>query len=101
MRAFDTRPTFGGIKPEVIESQGTTALLRVIVAFEHYARLAPLPEGAPAQSAGFTGHSDQVECPGRMHLPCGISRNRGLTNGYRHATDFGHYMKRDQEVEKK
>jgi hypothetical protein len=36
-----------------------------------------------------------------MRLTCGISRNRGLSDGYQKATDFGHYVKRDKEVEEK
>src|SRR6266576_6999560 len=67
----------------------------------HYARSIPSPEDAPAQSAGSTGHPDQLECPRRMRLVCSISRNRGLSNGYQQTTDFGHHVKRNQEVGEK
>jgi hypothetical protein len=36
-----------------------------------------------------------------MRLACNISRNCGLPDGYQKATDFGHYVKRDKEVEEK
>ncbi len=36
-----------------------------------------------------------------MCLACNISRNRGFTKRYRKTTNFGHYVKRDKEVEEK
>ena len=36
-----------------------------------------------------------------MCLACSISRNRGFSNRYRKTTNFGHYVKRDKEVEEK
>src|ERR1700730_1334772 len=89
------------METEVIGGQRSAALLLVIVMFVHYARPVPFPEGAPAQSAGSARHPDQVECPRGMRLICSVSRNRALSNRYQQATDFGHYVKRDQEAEKK
>jgi hypothetical protein len=34
-------------------------------------------------------------------LACSIARNRGFSNRYRKTTNFGHYVKRDKEVEEK
>src|SRR5215472_7704540 len=67
----------------------------------HYARPTPFPECAPTQSARPTGHPDQLQCPLRMRLACRVSRDRDLSNGYLQTTDFGHYVKRNQEVEEK
>src|SRR5262245_53148093 len=66
----------------------------------HDARAAPFPEGVPAQTTGLTGDADQIECPRRMRITRSISGNRGLSNGYRQATNFGHDVKRDEKVEK-
>src|SRR6266403_1528896 len=44
------------------------------------------------------GYTDQFECPSGMRLVRSISRNRCLSNRYHQATDFGHYVKRNQEV---
>src|SRR5882724_4974360 len=67
----------------------------------HHARRIPFAEGAPTQCASPTDHTDQVECPCRMRLARGISGHRGFSNGNRQTTDFGHYVKREQEVEDK
>jgi len=36
-----------------------------------------------------------------MCLAYSITRNRGFSNRYRKTTNFGHYVKRDKEVEEK
>src|SRR5262249_37507310 len=89
------------IKTQVIGGQRPAALLMVIVMLVHYARSAPFPEGAPAQSAGSAGHPDQFESPLRMRFVCSISGNRGLSEGYQQTADFGHHVKRNQEVGEK
>ena len=45
----------------------------------HRARPVPFPESAPIQRAGFTGHTDNVECPGRMYLV--RTGNPGIVRG--------------------
>src|SRR5258706_6080676 len=89
----------GLVELEVVRSQWPAALTMVTMTLVHYARPVPFPQGKPAQSAGCTGQSGQVERPLRMRLACNVARNRSLSNGYRKATDFSHYVKRDQEVE--
>src|SRR5260370_7828941 len=34
-----------------------------------------------------------------MRFACGISRNSGVSNGYRHTTNFSKYVEGNQEVE--
>src|SRR6266403_2120932 len=70
----------------------------VIVIFVHDARSIPSPEGAPTHGARPAGYTDQFERPCGMRLVRSISRNRCLSNRYHEATDFGHYVKRNQEV---
>ena len=36
-----------------------------------------------------------------MGFVCSISRNRGLSEGYQQTADFGHHVKRNQEVGEK
>src|SRR5262244_2238545 len=67
----------------------------------HYLRSIPFPECAPTQRASSARHPDQVECPLRMRLACSVSRHRDLSNGYPQTADFGHYVKRNQEVAEK
>src|SRR5258707_5642141 len=67
----------------------------------YHVRSVPFAEGAPAQSACLTAHADQVECPPGVRFILNISSKRIVPNGYRQAPDLGHYVKRDQEVEKK
>ena len=70
----------------------------IIVIFVHGARSIPFPERAPTHGARPTGYTDEFECPRGMCLVSSISRNRGLSNRYQQTTDFGHYVKRNQEV---
>jgi len=83
MRDFETRSRRRRIETKVIGGQRSAALPMVIVMLVRYTRPLPFPESAPAQSAGSAGHPDQVECPRGMPLVCSVSRNRGLSNGYR------------------
>src|SRR5262249_57296953 len=92
------RPAWASLDPQVIEGQWLAALQVVIVMLVHYLRPAPCPKGAPTQGNCLAGRAHQIECPGRIRLARSIRRNRGLSNGYRQSTDFGHYVKRDQEV---
>src|SRR5260370_20588954 len=78
--------------------QRSAAVLMLIVMLVHYPRSIPFPDCAPTHSARPTGHPDQVECPLRMRLACSVSRHRDLSNGYLQTADFGHYVKRNQEV---
>src|SRR5258708_40161908 len=64
-------------------------------------RFVPVPEGAAAHGVAFACRPDQLQCPRRMGLIDNISRNRRLSNGYRHTTDLGHRMKWNQEAENK
>src|SRR5262245_25634117 len=89
------RPVWASFEPQVFEGQWSAALQVVIVMLVHYLRPAPCPKGAPTQGNCFAGPARQIECPGRIGLACRIRRNRGLSNGYRQSTDFGHYVKRD------
>src|SRR5258708_20891731 len=73
----------------------------LIVMLGHYPRSIPFPECAPTQSARPAGHPDQVECPLRMRLAGSVSRHRDLSNEYLQTADFGHYVKRNQEVAEK
>jgi hypothetical protein len=36
-----------------------------------------------------------------MRLACSVSRHRDLSNGYLQTADFGHYVKRNQEIAEK
>src|SRR6266496_2953111 len=89
------------IETQIGHGQRSAALLMLIVMLVHYPRSIPFPECAPTQSARPTGHPDQVECPLRMRLACSVSRHRDLSNGYLQTADFGHYVKRNQEVAEK
>src|SRR6266481_3247797 len=89
------------IGPKVTVAQWLTALLVVVMMLQHYTRFVPFPEGAPAHGADFACRPDQLQCPRRMGLIDNISRNRRLSNGYRHTTDLGHRMKWNQEAENK
>src|SRR5882762_6740709 len=71
------------VETQVIGSQGAAVLLLVIVMLVHYLRPVPFPEGPPGHRASPAGHADQVERPCGMRLARNISRNRGLSNGYR------------------
>jgi hypothetical protein len=73
----------------------------VIMVLVDHERSVPSAEGAPVQGAGLTGHADQLKCPFRVRFIGNISGNRIVPNGYRQAPDLGHYVKRDEEVEKK
>src|SRR5215470_17898797 len=71
------------VETQVVERQRLASSVEVIVMFVDHAQPIPFPESAPVQRAGFTGHTDKIECPGRMYLVRSIARNRGLFNGYR------------------
>src|SRR5215471_20088804 len=86
------------VETQVVERQRLATSLEVIVMLVHHARPVPFSESAPIQRAGFTGHTSNIECPGRMYLVRSIARNRGLFNRYRWTPNFGHNVKRDQEV---
>src|SRR5215469_2897829 len=86
------------VETQVVERQRLATSLEVIVMLVHHARPVPSSERAPVQRAGFTGHTGNIECPGRMYLVRGIARNRGLFDGYRQTPNFGFNVKRDQEV---
>ncbi len=86
------------IETEVVERQRITIAFVIIMMLIHNARPAPFPESAPAKRTGLTRRPNQIECPRGMRLSGGISWYRGLSNGQRETADFGHYMKRDQEV---
>ena len=88
-----------GIELEIIEGQRAAALLLVVMTFVHDTRPVPSAESAPGHGAGLTRRPDQFQNPCRMRLTDRISRNRGLSNGYRHPTAFGHYVKGEQEVQ--
>jgi hypothetical protein len=72
-----------GIELEIIEGQRAAALLLVIMTFVHDTRPVPSAESAPGHGAGLTRRPDQFQHPRRMRLTDRISRNRGLSNGYR------------------
>src|SRR5215469_3047681 len=86
------------VETQVVERQRLATSLEVIVMLVHHARSVPFSESTPVQRAGFTGHTGNIECPGRMYLVRSIAWNRGLFNGYRKTPNFGHNVKRDQEV---
>ena len=88
------------IETQIGHGQRSAALLMLIVMLVHYPRSIPFPECAPTHSARPTGHPDQVECPLRMRLAC-VSRHRDLSNRHLQTADFGHYVKRNQEVAEK
>jgi hypothetical protein len=94
-----TSHRLSAIELEIIEGQRAAALLLVIMTFVHDTRPVPSVESAPGHGAGLTRRPDQFQNPHRMRLTDRISRNRGLSNGYRHPTAFGHYGKGDQEVQ--
>src|SRR5215470_15521030 len=71
------------VETQVVERQRFATSLQVIVMLVHYARPVPFSESAPVQRAGLTGHTGNIECPGRMCLVRSITRNRGLFNRYR------------------
>src|SRR5215472_13312598 len=71
------------VETQVVERQGLATSLEVIVMLVNHARPVPFSESAPIQSAGFTGHTGNIERPGRMYLVRSIARNRGFFNGYR------------------
>src|ERR1700675_67671 len=76
--------TCGSLKhigPMVAVAQWLTALLVVVMMLQHYTRVVPFPEGAPAHSADLACRPDQLQCPRRMGLVDNISRNRRLSNG--------------------
>jgi len=81
--------------------QRSADLPMLVVMLVHDPRSIPSPECAPTQSARPTGRPDQVECPLRMRVACCVSRHRDLSNGYLQTADFGHYVKRNQEVAEK
>src|SRR6266404_466224 len=83
------------VETQVGERQRLATSLLVIVMLVHHARPVPFPEGAPVQRASFAGHTDNVECPGRMYLVRSIARNLALFNGYRQTPNFRHNMKWD------
>src|SRR5262249_28558575 len=89
------------IETQIGHGQRSAALPKVIVMLVHYPRSIPFPECAPTQSASRARHPDQLECPLRIRVVCNVSRDRGLANGYLHTTNFGHYVKRNQEVVEK
>src|SRR5499433_3865829 len=89
------------IETQIGHGQRSAALPKVIVMLVHYPRSIPFPECAPTQSASRARHRDQLECPLRRRVFCNVSRDRGLSNGYLHTTDFGHYVKRNQKVVEK
>ena len=66
-------------KPWSQNVNGSPLRLLVIVMLVHRARPVPFPESAPIQRAGFTGHTDNVECPGRMYLV--RTGNPGIVRG--------------------
>src|SRR5258706_6307175 len=86
---------------QIGHGQRSAALLMLIVVLVHYPRSIPFPDCAPTQSARPTGHPDQVEGPLRMRLACSVSRHRNLSNRHLQTADFGHYVKRNQEVAEK
>src|SRR5580704_9996682 len=86
------------IETQILGSEGPAALLVVIVVFVHDARTIPFPEGAPTHGGRLARYTDKFERPRGMGLVCSISRHRCLSNGYQQTTDFGHYVKRNQEV---
>src|SRR5260370_25751777 len=67
-RAAETPQELSRFELEVIQGEWAAALLMIIVTLVPYTRSVPFPQGAPAQSAGCTGHSDQIESPRRMRL---------------------------------
>src|SRR6266566_1357722 len=89
------------IETQIGHCQRSAALLTFIVMLVHYPRSIPFPNCAPTHSARPTGHPDQVECPLRMRLACSVSRHRDLSNRHLQTADFGHYVKRNQEVAEK
>src|SRR5580658_1315318 len=89
------------IDAEVILGQWLAALLVVVMMLQHYTRFVPFPEGAPTRSADSACRPDQLQCPRRMGLAGSISGNRLFSNGYRHATNLGHCVERNQETGKK
>jgi len=94
-----TSHRLSGIELEIIEGQRAAALPLVIMTFVHDTRPVPSVESAPGHGAGLSRRPDQFQNPRRMRLADRISRNRGLSNGYRHPTASGHYVKGDQEVQ--
>src|SRR6266436_6668756 len=92
---------FQDMETQIGHGQRSAALLMLIVMLGHYPRSIPFPECAPTHSARPTGHPDQVECPLRMRLACSVSRHRDLSNRHLQTADFGHYVKRNQEVAEK
>src|SRR5258705_12338095 len=89
------------IETQIGHVQRSADLPMLIVMLVHHPRSIPSPDCAPTQSARPTGRPDQVECPLRMRLTCCVSRHRDLSNGYLQTADFGHYVKRNQEVAEK
>src|SRR5258706_16480727 len=83
---------------QIGHGQRSAALLMLIVMLVHYPRSIPFPECAPTHSARLTGHPDQVEGPLRMRLARSVSRHSNLSNRHLQTADFGHYVKRNQEV---
>src|SRR5215472_4612110 len=96
-RPLKPRDRADHVETQVVERQRLATSLEVIVMLVHHARLVPFSERAPVQRAGFTGHTGNIECPGRMYLVRGIARNRGLFDGYRYTPNFDDNLKRDQE----
>src|SRR5260370_26243311 len=83
LRRFpDAWNTIGRIETQVIQGERSADLLLVVVMLVHYARPMPFAKDAPLESAGRTGHLNQLHGPCRMRLHGNISRNRGLSNGY-------------------
>src|SRR6266581_4914470 len=74
---LNPRDRLDHVETQVVERQRLATSLLVIVMLVHHARPVPFPESAPVQRAGFTGHTDNLECPGRMYLVRSIARNRG------------------------
>src|SRR6266566_9816935 len=89
------------IETQIGHGQRSAALLMLIVMLVHYPRSIPFPECAPTQSASPSRHPDQLEGPLRIGVVCNVSRDRGLSNRYLQTADFGHYVKRNQEVVEK
>src|SRR5437667_12529058 len=71
------------VETQVVERQRLATSLLVIVMLVHHARPVPFPESAPGQRAGFTGHTDNLECPARMYLVRCIARHPSLSIAYR------------------
>ena len=52
------------VETQVVEWQRLATSLLVRVMLVCHARPVPFPKSAPVQRAGFTGHTDNIECPG-------------------------------------